>query len=66
MTRYIQFEDMADLATGAAILGTGGGGDPYRGRLMAELAIKAHGPVRLIDPADDGRGTDHAVCCSPR
>ena len=50
MVRYIQVEDMADLATGAAILGTGGGGDPYRGRLMAELAIKAYGPVRLIDP----------------
>src|SRR5262245_8494018 len=54
MTRYITVEDMADLATGAAILGTGGGGDPYRGRLMAELALKAHGPVQLIDPDEVG------------
>jgi hypothetical protein len=52
--RYIHIEDMADLATGAAILGTGGGGDPYRGRLMAELAIKEHGPVQVIDTEELG------------
>ena len=28
-------QDIEDLATGAAILGTGGGGDPYLGKLMA-------------------------------
>ena len=33
---------------GAAFLGTGGGGDPYIGRLMAEEALKAHGPVELL------------------
>jgi hypothetical protein len=41
--------DLVDLGLGAAILGTGGGGDPYIGRLMAERAIAEHGPVRLID-----------------
>ncbi|WP_313692435.1 DUF917 domain-containing protein [Halorarum halobium] len=45
-------EDLADLATGATVLGTGGGGDPYIGRLMAEQAIEEHGPVELLDPAD--------------
>lgn len=53
----ITLTDMTDLATGAAILGTGGGGDPYRGRLVAEQAIKSHGPVRVIQPDeldDDG------------
>jgi DUF917 family protein len=40
--------DMADIARGAAILGTGGGGDPYIGRLLAEQAIRRHGPVTLV------------------
>src|SRR5215471_10691091 len=42
--------EMHDLAAGAAILGTGGGGDPYVGKLMAISAIRKHGPVSLIDP----------------
>jgi DUF917 family protein len=48
--------DCANLARGAAILGTGGGGDPYIGRLLAEAAIREHGPVPLVaveDLADD-------------
>lgn len=36
------------LARGAAILGTGGGGDPYIGRLLAQAAIERHGPVPLV------------------
>lgn len=36
------------LATGATVLGTGGGGDPLIGRLMAEAAIERYGPVRLV------------------
>jgi DUF917 family protein len=44
--------DVDDLARGAAILGTGGGGDPYIGKLMAEEAIKEFGPVTLVDPGD--------------
>ena len=47
-------QDMKTLATGAAILGTGGGGDPYRGRLIAELAIEEYGPVTVIQPEDLG------------
>ena len=47
--RTIQFEDMEDIATGGAILGTGGGGDPYVGKLMAQQAIRQYGPVRLVD-----------------
>ena len=47
--------DMADVALGGAFLGTGGGGDPYIGRLMAEQAIDENGPVavRDIDSLDD-------------
>jgi len=44
--------DMADVALGGAFLGTGGGGDPYIGRLMAEQAIAANGPVPVLDVED--------------
>lgn len=45
----IGLDDVEDLARGAAILGTGGGGDPYIGSLMLRQAIREHGPVELID-----------------
>lgn len=51
---HLHPHDMEDLATGAAILGTGGGGDPYRGRLLAETALREHGPVALLDPQEVG------------
>lgn len=41
-------QDLADLATGAAFLGTGGGGDPYVGRLMVEQALDDGGRVVLL------------------
>ncbi|MCY0909358.1 MAG: DUF917 domain-containing protein, partial [Sulfobacillus thermotolerans] len=34
---------------GAAILGTGGGGDPYIGQVMATEALRAHGPLEILD-----------------
>jgi DUF917 family protein len=46
--REIGLHDIGDLARGAGILGTGGGGDPYIGRLLAEEAIARHGPVTLV------------------
>ncbi len=39
-----------DIAIGAAVLGTGGGGDPYIGKLMAIDAISEHGPIKLLSP----------------
>jgi DUF917 family protein len=50
--RTIYAEDLEDIAIGGAILGTGGGGDPYVGKLMAQEAIRKHGPVKLVDVAD--------------
>lgn len=50
--REIGLDDLADIATGAAILGTGGGGDPYIGRLMARAALRENGPVRLTPLAE--------------
>jgi DUF917 family protein len=49
---YIDREVLEDLAVGATVLGAGGGGDPYLGKLMARQAIGAHGPVRLIQVED--------------
>jgi len=50
--RYIDEEAIENIATGAAFLGTGGGGDPHIGKLMALSAIKKYGPVKLIDPKE--------------
>jgi DUF917 family protein len=47
--RLITEAELEDIALGAAILGTGGGGDPYLGKLMAREAIRRHGPVQLYD-----------------
>ena len=47
--RIVQAADMEDIATGGAILGTGGGGDPYVGKLMAQQAILKYGPAKIID-----------------
>ena len=42
-------QDLEDLARGAAFLGTGGGGDPYCGRLMVEQAMKEGCTVEIVD-----------------
>ncbi len=48
MKRMIGVQEVEDIALGAAVLGTGGGGDPYIGKLMATEAIRQHGPVELV------------------
>ncbi|MFZ4201643.1 DUF917 domain-containing protein [Lysinibacillus sp. NPDC056220] len=45
--RYLDQAAIEHIAIGAAFLGTGGGGDPYIGKLMALSAIEKNGPVRL-------------------
>jgi uncharacterized protein len=52
MTRELEPQDLLDLARGAAFLGTGGGGDPYVGRLMVEQAVREGGVVTILDLAD--------------
>lgn len=54
MPRKIRATDLEDLAWGAAVLGTGGGGNPYRGMLMARQALEQHGPVTVLDPEELG------------
>lgn len=48
MARELTIGDLHDLARGAALLGTGGGGDLYVGRLMVECAIADGGRVELL------------------
>src|ERR1700744_1584401 len=50
--RLIAEDDLEDLARGAAVLGTGGGGNPYVGKLLARPATLGYGPVRLVDAAE--------------
>ncbi len=50
--RKIGIPEVEDIALGAALLGAGGGGDPYIGKLMAIGAIKECGPVTLLDPEE--------------
>ncbi|MDF2678966.1 MAG: hypothetical protein K0R47_156 [Brevibacillus sp.] len=46
--RQIGKQEIEDIAVGAAVLGTGGGGDPYIGKLMALQAIEEYGPITLL------------------
>ncbi len=45
-------QGVEDLATGAAVLGTGGGGDPYLGKLMALSVLERGMRIRLISPEE--------------
>ncbi len=48
--RKLGIPEIEDIARGAAILGAGGGGDPYIGKLVAMGALQECGPVTMLDP----------------
>lgn len=50
--REINEEAVEQIAIGASLLGAGGGGDPYVGKMMALTAIKRYGPVRLVETSE--------------
>ncbi len=52
MKRLLEAESLHALARGCAVLGAGGGGDPYLGLLQALQATADFGPVPLIDVAE--------------
>ncbi|MBE0548835.1 MAG: DUF917 domain-containing protein [Rubrivivax sp.] len=52
MSRILDIEDIDDIAAGAAVLGCGGGGDPYIGALMTCQSLRGGAPVRLVASAD--------------
>jgi DUF917 family protein len=53
--RELTADDIDALAIGAGILGTGGGGNPYIGKLRCRQELKKGRPIRLIglDELDD-------------
>jgi len=55
-------DELADIALGATVLGTGGGGDPHVGQLVAKQAIEECGPVEMVQP--DAVGEDDLVLVS--
>lgn len=50
--RKIGIPEIEDIALGAALLGAGGGGDPYIGKLVAISAVKECGPVTMLEPEE--------------
>lgn len=55
MSFELRAADLEDLARGATLLGTGGGGDPYIGRRLVERVL-GDGAITVLDPdeiADD-------------
>src|SRR5215208_4709828 len=66
--RQISADALEDIARGAAVLGTGGGGDPYIGKLMAQGTLRRCGDVSLLDPmelADDDIVVPSAMMGAP-
>ncbi|QIK62066.1 DUF917 domain-containing protein [Leucobacter viscericola] len=61
MSRIISVEDIDDLARGSAVLGTGGGGDPYIGGLLAKEALRRYGNVTVVSL--DELPDDAVVAC---
>ena len=59
-TPVITEADIDEIALGAAVLGTGGGGDPHVGSLIAKRLIRLHGPVPLI-AVDDLKDDDFVI-----
>jgi DUF917 family protein len=51
-TRPILAEELVPLATGAWILGAGGGGDPYHALLNLQRLYRQGRSVQLVDPLD--------------
>src|SRR6266542_4511850 len=49
MKRLLDSDALRAMARGCAILGAGGGGDPYLGLLQALQASEKFGPVTLVD-----------------
>jgi DUF917 family protein len=59
----MQIDDdvLESISIGAAVLGAGGGGDPYIGKLMARQAIADHGQPVIMNVNDVA---DDAFCCT--
>ena len=66
--RTIGVEDIDDMALGATLLGTGGGGDAYIAQLMVKQAIEKYGPIEIVEATElppDGLVMSCAVIGAP-
>ena len=66
--RMLDVQNIQDLAMGAAVLGTGGGGDPYIGMLMAIQSVHEYGPIQMCsldEIADDSLVVPSAMMGAP-
>jgi DUF917 family protein len=64
----LSFDEIEELNLGATLLGTGGGGDPFIARLMAEQAVQDYGPIPIVRAQDlpqDGLVVTVAVIGAP-
>ncbi len=52
MWRVESVQDVQDMARGAVLLGTGGGGDPYIGELFLRAQMQRGKFATIVDPAD--------------
>lgn len=50
--RILNQQAIEDIAVGAAVMGTGGGGDPYVGKLMALQAVEKYGPITMLESSE--------------
>ncbi|MFV0288789.1 MAG: DUF917 domain-containing protein [Mycoplasmatales bacterium] len=48
----INLDNLEEISLGASLLGTGGGGDPKTGLLMAKAAINKFGPIKVVQVKD--------------
>lgn len=51
MSWQLTAADLPDLARGATLLGTGGGGDPYIGKMLVERVLGS-GSITILDPEE--------------
>ncbi|MGI8553901.1 MAG: DUF917 domain-containing protein [Dehalococcoidia bacterium] len=58
----VDADAIESITLGAAILGTGGGGNPYIGKLRALALLNQGKRIDVIDP-DDLADAAHVVCC---
>ncbi|MBJ7478294.1 DUF917 domain-containing protein [Rhodococcus sp. (in: high G+C Gram-positive bacteria)] len=52
MSWTLRTADLDDLARGAALLGTGGGGDPFVGKMLVAQALGEAGEITILDPEE--------------
>ena len=51
MSWQLTAADLPDLARGATLLGTGGGGDPYIGMMLVKQVL-GDGSITILDPEE--------------